>query len=93
MTHKILSDSDPNPNAEHNNIIVENGYNSDENIEMDLDIQGQNPMHYDEPVSNSQLPSTLLSNVRSQPIEIPLREPVRQRPDYFLERVLVEKQN
>lgn len=83
-----LSDSDPNPNTEHDN-IVENDCNSDhEKVEMDPDIQGQN-----EPVSNPQLPSTLLSNVRSQPIEIPLREPVRQRPDYFLERVLVEKQN
>ena len=88
-----LSDSDPNPNAEHNN-IVENGCNSrsDENVEVDPDIQGQNPVHNDEPVSNSQLPSTVLSNVRSQPIEIPFREPVRQRPDYILERVLVEEQ-
>ena len=82
-----LSDSDPNPNAEHDN-IAENGCNCDENVEMDPDIQGQN-----EPVSNPQLPSTLLSNVRSQPIEIPLREPVRQRPDYVLERVLIEEQN
>lgn len=83
-----LSDSDPNPNAEHDNIlIVENDFNSDEKVEMDPDIQGQN-----EPVSNPQLPSTLLSNVRSQPVEIPLREPVRQRPDYILERVLIEEQ-
>ena len=83
-----LSDSNPNPNAEHDN-IVENDCNSDEKVEMDPDIQGQN-----EPVSNPQLPSTLLSNARSQPvIEIPLREPVRQRPDYILERVLVEEQN
>ena len=57
--------------------------NSDENA-----VQGHDPMRNEQ--SYPQLPSTLLSNVRSQPIEIPLREPVKQKPDYVLERVLVE---
>ena len=84
------TDSDPNENigqVEH--VVLKNGCNSDENAEMD--IQGHNPMRNEESVSNPQLPSTLLSNVRSQPIEIPLREPVKQKPDYVLERVLVEE--
>jgi hypothetical protein len=84
-----LSDSDPNENAEYD--IVENGCNSDENAE--IDIHGQSPTRNDEPVSNPQLPSTSLSNVRSEPIEIPIREPVRHGSDYILERVLVEEQN
>lgn len=62
--------------------------NSDELENAELDIQGHNPMRNEQ--SYPQLPSTLLSNVRSQPIEIPLREPVKQKPDYVLERVLVE---
>ena len=74
--------SDPNE-------LLENGRDSDENAEMNA--QGQSPVRNDDPVSNPQLPSTLLSNVRSQPVEIPLRERVRQNPDYVLERVLVEE--
>ena len=74
--------SDPNENI----ALLGNGCYSDENA-----VQDQSPVRNDVPVSNPQLPSTLLSNVRSRPIEIPLRERVRQNPDYVLERVLVEE--
>ena len=76
---------DPNENV----ALLGNEHDSDENAEMNA--QGQSPVHSDDLVSNPQLPSTSLSNVSSRPIEIPLRERVRQNPDYVLERVLVEE--
>ena len=50
-------------------------------------IQGHGPMRSEESVVTLQLPSTL-SNVRSRPIKIPLRESVKQKLDYVLERIL-----
>ena len=62
------------------------GHNSDVNFEI-----GVSPMHDGEPVVGLRLPSTLLYNVISQPLEIPLREPVRQQPYFVMERVLTEQ--
>ena len=87
----LLGDTE-NP-SEHSSQIEQHkvqengtGHNSDE-----MGAQDHSPMHDDEPVVSPQLPSTLLYNVISQPIEIPLREPVRQQPDLVMERVLTEQ--
>lgn len=83
------ADSNHSGQAEH---IVEKNCNFNENAHSNVDVQGHSasPMHSEESVMNPQLPSTTLSKVRSQPIEIPLRQPVKQKLDYVLERVLVE---
>ena len=85
-----LSDLDGNHSGQVEIVAHEDGSDFDENADSNVDIQGHSPICSEESVMSPQLPSTSLSYVRSRPIEIPLREPVKQKPDYVLERVLVE---
>ena len=85
-----LSDLDGNHSGQVEIVAHEAGSDFDENADSNMDIQGHSPMCSEESVVSPQLPSTSLSNARSRPIEIPLREPVKQKLDYVLERVLVE---
>ena len=54
------------------------------------DIHDHNATHEGELALNMLFPSTLLSNVTSQPVEIIIREQIAEGSDFDQERVLIE---
>lgn len=90
MPHNCLSENliDLNAPNEHQPQIEDHDVQENRDIShgsVDVGILDHDPM-------DPQLPSTLLSCVRAQPLEIVIREPVVESSDFILERVLVEQQ-